>query len=150
MLADLVLAILHHLAVLALVVLVAVEVMLLRPGLTAKDLGKLVKVDAAYGGSAMLVIVIGIARVIWGIKGADFYLSNPWFWTKMAVFLVIGLLSIPPTIAILKWRKAQQANATFLPPEADIARLRRYAKHEAMLLAIVFASAAAMARYGAF
>lgn len=150
MLADLVLAILHHLAVLALVVLVAVEVMLLRPGLTPKDLGKLVKVDAAYGGSAMLVIVIGIARVIWGIKGADFYLSNPWFWTKMAVFLVIGLLSIPPTIAILKWRKALASDATFLPPEADIARLRRYAKHEAMLLAIVFASAAAMARYGAF
>ena len=130
--------------------LVAVEVMLLRPGLTPKDLGKLVKVDAAYGGSAMLVIVIGIARVIWGIKGADFYLSNPWFWTKMAVFLVIGLLSIPPTIAILKWRKALASDATFLPPEADIARLRRYAKHEAMLLAIVFASAAAMARYGAF
>jgi len=150
MLADLVLAILHHLAVLALVVLVAVEVMLMRPGLTPKDLGKLVKVDAAYGGSAMLVIVIGIARVIWGIKGADFYLSNPWFWTKMAVFLVIGLLSIPPTIAILKWRKALASDATFLPPEADIARLRRYAKHEAMLLAIVFASAAAMARYGAF
>ena len=150
MLADLVLAILHHLAVLALVVLVAVEVMLLRPGLTPKDLGKLVKVDAAYGGSAMLVIVIGIARVIWGIKGADFYLSNPWFWTKMAVFLVIGLLSIPPTIAILKWRKALASDATFLPPEADIARLRRYAKHEAMLLAIVFASAAALARYGAF
>lgn len=150
MLADLVLAILHHLAVLALVVLVAVEVMLLRPGLTPKDLGKLVKVDAAYGGSAILVIVIGIARVIWGIKGADFYLSNPWFWTKMATFLIIGLLSIPPTIAILKWRKALASDATFRPPEADIARLRRYAKHEAMLLAIVFASAAAMARYGAF
>jgi putative membrane protein len=98
----------------------------------------------------MLVIVIGIARVVWGIKGAEFYLSNPWFWTKMATFLIIGLLSIPPTIAILKWRKAQAADAAFLPPAADLVRSRRYVKHEAMLLAIVFASAAAMARYGAF
>jgi putative membrane protein len=52
MMADLILAILHHLAVLALVVLIAMEVMLVRPGLTSKDLAKLAKVDAAYGGSA--------------------------------------------------------------------------------------------------
>jgi len=150
MLADLILAILHHLVVLALVVLITVELLLLRPGLTSKDLGTLIKVDAAYGASAGLVIVIGIFRVIWGIKGADFYLGNPWFWTKMATFLVIGLLSIPPTIAILKWRKAQRMEATFQPPAGEVARLRRFVKHEAALLGIVFASAAVMARHGAF
>ena len=150
MLSDLVLAILHHLAVLSLVALITVELALLRPGLTSRDLGILIKVDAAYGASAGLVIGIGICRVLWGIKGVDFYLGNPWFWTKMATFAVIGLLSIPPTIAILKWRKAQRLDAAFLPLAADIARLRRYVKHEVALLGIVFASAAAMARYGAF
>lgn len=150
MLADLILAILHHLAVLALVVLITVELMLLRPGLTSRNLGSLIKVDAAYGASARLVIVIGVCRVIWGIKGADFYLGNPWFWTKMATFVVIGLLSVPPTIAILKWRKAQRQNADFLPTADEVARLRRFVKHEAALLGIVFASAAVMARHGAF
>ena len=150
MLADLILAILHHLAVLALVVLITVELMLLRPGLTSGNLGSLIKVDAAYGASAGLVIAIGICRVIWGIKGADFYLGNPWFWTKMATFVVIGLLSIPPTIAILKWRKARRRDADFLPTADEVARLRRCVKHEAALLGIVFASAAVMARHGAF
>ncbi len=150
MLPDLIFAILHHMVVLALVVLITIELMLLRPGLTSRDLGTLIKVDAAYGASAGLVIGIGICRVIWGIKGADFYLSNPWFWTKMATFLVIGLLSIPPTIAILKWRKAQRQDTSFLPSAADVAGLRRFVKHEAALLGIVFASAAVMARYGAF
>ena len=150
MLADLILAILHHLAVLALVVLITVELMLLRPGLTSGNLGSLIKVDAAYGASAGLVIAIGICRVIWGIKGADFYLGNPWFWTKMATFVVICLLSIPPTIAILKWRKARRRDADFLPTADEVARLRRFVKHEAALLGIVFASAAVMARHGAF
>src|SRR5882762_8623945 len=103
MLTDLILAILHHLAILTLIVLLAFEFALLKPGIAAKDLRRAANVDAGYGAAAGLVVVIGICRVIWGAKGADFYLSNPWFWAKMASFAAIGLLSIPPTIALLKW-----------------------------------------------
>lgn len=150
MLADLLLAVLHHLAIAALIVLIAAEMALLKPGMTPRDLQILVRVDAGYGMSAGLVIVIGICRVIWGIKTADFYLENPWFWTKMASFAVMGLLSVPPTITILKWRKAQRQNADFLPPSITILDLRRFVKLQVAMLAIILASAAAMARYGAF
>ncbi|HEX2761734.1 MAG TPA: DUF2214 family protein [Rhizomicrobium sp.] len=150
MLADLLLAILHHLAIAALIVLIAAELALLKPGMTPRDLQILVRVDAGYGTSAGLVIVIGICRVIWGIKTADFYLENPWFWTKMASFGVMGLLSVPPTITILKWRKAQRQNPDFLPPSVTILDLRRFVKLQVAMLAIILASAAAMARYGAF
>jgi putative membrane protein len=150
MFADLLLAILHHLAIATLIVLVAMELALLKPGLTSRDLRILTRVDAGYGISAGLVIVIGICRVVWGIKTADFYLGNPWFWTKMASFAVMGLLSVPPTIAILKWRKALQQKPDFLPPADTIAGLRRFVILETALLAIILASAAAMARYGAF
>lgn len=150
MLADLLLAILHHLAIAALIVLIAVELALLKPGMTPRDLRVLTRVDAGYGMSAGLVIVIGICRVIWGIKTADFYLENPWFWTKMASFVVMGLLSVPPTITILKWRKAQRQNPDFLPPSVTILDLRRFVKLQVAMLAIILASAAAMARYGAF
>ncbi len=150
MLTDLILAILHHLAIITLIVLLAIEFALFRPGLPPAHLSLLAKVDAAYGASAGLVIVIGICRVVWGIKGADFYLSNPWFWAKMASFAVIGLLSLPPTIALLKWRKAARANAAFLPPDADITRLRGFIHAEIALLALVVGFAAAMARNGGF
>ena len=150
MVADLILAILHHLAIATLIVLIAVELALLKPGMTSRDLRILTGVDAGYGASAGLVVIIGICRVIWGIKTADFYLGNPWFWTKMASFVVMGLLSIAPTIAILKWRRAQKQNADFLPPDDAVAALRRVVKLQVALLAIVLASAAAMARYGAF
>jgi putative membrane protein len=150
MLIDLVLAILHHLAIVSLIVLLAFEFALLRPGLSVKDLIRVTRMDAGYGATAGLVIVIGICRVIWGAKGADFYLSNPWFWAKMASFALIGLLSIPPTLALLKWRMASKRDAQFLPPDADVARLRVFLQCEVALLALVVTFAAAMARYGAF
>ena len=150
MLTDLILAVLHHLAIVTLIVLLGFEFALLRPGITADNLRRVTHVDAAYGAAAGLVIVIGVSRVIWGAKGADFYLSNPWFWAKMASFVLIGLLSIPPTLALLKWRRARRQDATFQPPDGEIARLRRFVHAEVGLLALVVAFAAAMARYGAF
>ena len=150
MVADLILAILHHLAIATLIVLIAVELALLKPGMTSRDLRILTGVDAGYGASAGLVVIIGICRVIWGIKTADFYLGNPWFWTKMASFVAMALLSIAPTIAILKWRKAQKQAPDFLPPADTVAALRRVVKLQVAMLAIILASAAAMARYGAF
>jgi putative membrane protein len=150
MLTDLILAILHHLAIVALIVLITIEFALLKPGISPRDLRRLVVVDAAYGVVAGLVIVIGICRVIWGAKGADYYISNPWFWAKMASFAAIGLLSIPPTLALLKWRKVLKADAGFLPPDAALAHLRHFIHAEVALLALVVILAAAMARYGAF
>jgi len=150
MLTDLILAILHHLAIVCLIVLLALEFALLRPGITSENLRHLAKIDAAYGAAAMLVIVIGVCRVIWGIKGAEFYLSNPWFWAKMASFAGVGLLSIPPTLALLKWRKASKQDVGFLPPQNDVARLRVFVHAEVALLGLVVIFAAAMARYGGF
>jgi putative membrane protein len=148
MLTDLILAILHHLAVVSLIALLAFESALLRPGITPDNLGRVTRIDAAYGATATLVIAVGICRVIWGIKGADFYLSNPWFWAKMASFALIGLLSIPPTLALLKWRKAAKQDAAFLPSPDQVARLRAFIGAEVALLGLVVIFAAAMARYG--
>jgi putative membrane protein len=150
MLTDLILAILHHLAIVALIALLAFEFSIFRPGLSTRDLVRLARADAAYGATAGMVIVIGVCRVIWGFKGADYYLSNAWFWAKMASFLAIGLLSIPPTLALLRWRKASRQNAAFLPPDGDIVRLRGFIHAEMGLLVLVVAFAAAMARNGAF
>jgi putative membrane protein len=150
MLTDLILAILHHLAIVTLIVLLAFEFALLRPGITPDNLRRVIHVDASYGAVAALVILIGVSRVIWGAKGAAFYISNPWFWAKMASFLLIGLLSIPPTLALLKWRRHAKEDASFRPGDGEIVRLRRFIHAEVALLALVVAFAAAMARYGAF
>ena len=71
------------------------------------------------------------------------------FWAKIATFLVIALLSIPPTVAIIRWRKALKSNATFAPPAGVVRRVRGYLWAEAVLFLSLPVFAAAMARgYG--
>jgi putative membrane protein len=81
---DLVLAIAHHLLAFGLLAVMVMEFNMLRPGLSTSDLKRLGIVDAHYGALAMLLIVIGVCRVFFGIKGAAYYGDNPWFWAKMA------------------------------------------------------------------
>jgi putative membrane protein len=147
--ADLILAVLHHLLILSLAGLLSVERVLVRPGLSGSSLRILVKMDAAYGATAGLILVVGFCRVYWGAKGAAFYLENPLFWAKIAAFAVVGLLSILPTIIILRWGKQAKADPAFAPSDADIAKVRRALGWELVVFALIPIFAAAMARgYG--
>lgn len=142
---DLILAILHHVAVFALVATLAMEgVMLTAPSV---DVGRLARLDARFGMTAMLLIAIGVSRVVWGGKGWAFYAENPFFWGKMACFVAIGLLSIGPTVMFLKWRKAAAADAGFAPPADQLKRARLLVGFQALLLVPLLAFAAAMARW---
>lgn len=145
---DLVLAILHHGLAFFLVSLIAIELALIRPGLRKADMGVLARVDAAYGIAAVALIVIGVGRVHEGLKGWEFYVYNPVFWLKMASFAGVGLLSIQPTLRILRWRRAATAGQD-LVPEAEIRAVRTFLKAEAAGIALILIFAAAMARgYG--
>lgn len=146
---DLVLAITHHLAVFTLVALFAAEFVILRPGLEGRQLARLGRIDGAYGGVAGLVIVIGIVRVIFGNAGWEFYAGNWAFWVKMAAFLAMGLLSIKPTIDIIRWRKAYAGDAGFSPAEAEVRASRRFVHAEALALVFIPTFAALIPRvYG--
>lgn len=43
----------------------------------------------------------------------------------MAAFAAVGLLSIAPTIRIIRWRRALRENAGFAPAAPDILDVRR-------------------------
>ena len=48
------------------------------------------------------MLLTGAARVIWGAKGMGWYLTNPLLHVKFTLFIVMGLLSIGPTLAYLR------------------------------------------------
>jgi putative membrane protein len=148
MLTDLELAIGHHIFVFTLVAIIAVEFALLRPGVSGKALADVARLDAAYGGCAILVVAIGVARVAYGAKAAEYYLSDPWFWCKMVAFAGIAGLSIVPTISLLRWQRASRIDSGFVPPAATLARTRRLIAAELALVPVVLGCAAAMARFG--
>jgi putative membrane protein len=144
---DTVLAVIHHLLVFGLTIMLATQLALARSELGPSDVRRLSGVDAGYGATAGLILVVGLVRVWFGAKGADYYLANPWFWAKMASFAGVGLLSIPPTLTFIRWRRAQKAEDAALPCSAAIAKVQRYLRAEVLLLLLVPVFAALMARH---
>ena len=146
---DLLLAIAHHLPVFTLVAIFAAEWALLRPGLSPSQLRPLARLDLSYGIVAGIVIAVGVVRAIFAAKGWDYYASNHAFWGKMTAFLLMGLLSIPPTLAIRRWAANSRANPGAAVPPAELMRSRRFLHLQALALLFVPVFAAMMARgYG--
>ncbi|WP_028102006.1 DUF2214 family protein [Pseudoduganella violaceinigra] len=149
MLVDLLLAALHHLLAFGIAAAITAQLVLVRPGMQPPAVGLAAKYDIALGVMSASLLAVGFARVFFGAKGAAFYLHNHVFWTKVVLFALVGLLSIKPTRALLRWRKAQAADAGFAPGGAEIRAVRKTLMTEIHLFALLPIAAAAMARgYG--
>ncbi len=146
---DLALAIAHHLLVFSLAAILAAELAMVRPGLGGAALRRLGLVDLHYGAIAGAVLVVGFLRVFYGVKGPGAYLPNPFFWAKISAFALVGLLSVPPTLRILAWRRQARAEPDFSLDEAQVRGVRRYILAQVALFALIPIFAATMARgYG--
>ena len=140
------LAVLHHFAVFSLVAILAMELALIHTDLTPAIIRRIGTLDMAFGALAGVVLIIGVLRVFYGGKGADYYFSNPFFWTKLGAFLIAGALSAPPTIRFIGWRQAL-AKGKIVRPNADAVRgVRGWMIAELAVLATIPLSAAAMAQ----
>ncbi|WPB57232.1 DUF2214 family protein [Xylophilus sp. GOD-11R] len=140
------LAYLHLLAILTMVVFLASEAALCRSEwLNAKVVARLGKVDMVYGIAAVVVLATGVARIVWGVKGPAYYGGNWLLHAKVALFIVIALISIKPTIVIRRWVKAQKAGAG-LPAEAEVKATRRLIMVQAHLLPLIPLAATFLAR----
>ena len=146
MILESLLAYAHFIAILSLVVFLSSEAALCRSEwLNAATVRRLARIDLIYLFAAVAVLATGIARTAWGAKGAAWYWSQPLLHTKVTLFVVIGLLSIKPTMAFTRWRKALDATGT-LPGAAEVAATRRWVMIEAHLLVLVPLAAVFLAR----
>lgn len=141
---DLFLAIAHHLLIFMLFGVLFAELILVRPGLDQTAVARIASIDLWYGVLAALIISVGFLRAIFAAKGWDYYAHNMFFWAKLGTFIVIGLLSVPPTVAYIKWRRVGLS-----PSTEQILTVRRFLWIELALFPLLPIFAAAMARgYG--
>ena len=148
MVSDLILAIGHHLLMFALVAVLVMELMLVRPEMTSAHVARVARLDIAYGALAGAILAVGVARVVFGSRGYGYYLGNVFFWAKIAAFLAVGVLSIAPTRRIAVWRREARGNPDFRPQSGDVRSVRRVMHWEAVVFALIPIFAALMARYG--
>jgi putative membrane protein len=141
-------AFLHHVAAFTLVAALAVEFVLLRAEFTHGTARRLLAADAVLGASAGALLAVGLARVFLFEKGAAYYFSNHAFLTKLALFIVIGFLSIVPTLEILSWRKAVRAGQAPVVAEPKMRKIRMIVHVELAMVVVIVLCAAIMARAG--
>ncbi|MEW6634091.1 MAG: DUF2214 family protein [Pseudomonadota bacterium] len=148
---DLLLAIAHHLLVFSLAGIIGAEFVLVRGDLPAATLRRLAGIDRHYGIIAALIVIVGICRVFFGLKGWEFYIYNWVFWAKMVAFIIVGLLSIIPTVRFISWSRQASGNPSFSVPQAELASVKNYVRAEGIIFLLIPVFAAAMARgYGGY
>ena len=145
-LASALIAYLHYVAMISIAVVLVVEYGVCMPGITGSRIRLLARVDLLYMGVALLALASGVARVIWFGKGATFYLHNPVFYIKLALFLAVGLISIPPTLQYLRWMRGLNSGATGVAADYQVLRVRRHILVELILFALIPLMATLMAR----
>jgi putative membrane protein len=137
---------LHFVLAFILVGSIVAEAFVLRLPVDGRVARLLLRIDLFYGVSAVLLVLAGVSRVIWGAKGWDYYNDQPFFWAKMATFGAIGLISIAPTRTFIRWVGQARDNPGFAVPETEAKRVRRLVVAETHLVALLVLFAALMAR----
>jgi putative membrane protein len=136
----------HLLAILTLVVFLSSEAALCRvQWMNEAVVERLVKVDQVYGIAAVAVLLTGLARTWWGVKGLGWYWTNPLLHLKVTLFVIVGLMSIKPTMTYLRWRRTLRETGR-LPAEQEIRGTRRLVMVQAHIVALIPLAAVFLAR----
>ena len=141
-------AFLHHVSAFTLVAALAIEFTLIRGELTLASARRLQVTDLVLGIAAGALLVIGLLRVFFFEKGASYYFHSHAFLAKFSLFIVVGLLSIVPTMEFLSWRGALTAGQV---PTISARKLRLVTgiiHGELFAVVIILLCAAIMARGG--
>lgn len=140
------LAFLHHAAAFVIFGVLTAELVLLKSELTLTSARSLLRIDAAYGMSAITLIIVGFARVFYTEKGAAYYFHSAPFIAKISLFAIVGLISIYPTRQFLSWRNTVRQQQTPALEDSKRRSIRKAIHFELTLLLIIMLCAALMAR----
>lgn len=137
---------LHYISIMVLMGSLISEHVVLKPGISAKQIKSLGTIDTIYGISAIVVLATGLLRWFVYGKGSDYYLSNPIFHTKLTLFVIMGILSIIPTVRFMKWNRRLKAGERVEIDDLSAKKMLRYIRIELLLIAIIPLLAVMMAR----
>jgi putative membrane protein len=135
----------HFLSIFALLSALVAEAALYRQRMAPATLALLRRLDFGYMLAAIAVLVTGLLRVFFFAKGPEFYAANPVFWVKMALFLLVGLMSVPPTIHYIKTAKANRGGEIAIP-DRTYRHIRGHLIGQLALVALIPLAATLMAR----
>ncbi|NML42153.1 DUF2214 family protein [Ramlibacter sp. G-1-2-2] len=146
MILEAILAYVHITAILTLVVFLSSEAALCRAEWMNETVVKrLALIDRIYGIAAGAVLVTGLLRIYLGAKGSGYYWHNWLLHAKLGMFIVVGLVSIVPTIRFIRWRKLLDATGA-LPSAEEVRATRKLVMVQAHIVPVIPLAAVFLAR----
>jgi putative membrane protein len=139
-------AFLHFVAVFGIVATIFLQWQTMSRTPTLAEARRLQRCDRAYGAFAAMVLIVGFIRAWYFEKGIAYYLANPFFHAKLTLFVLIGLLSIYPTVRFIKWRPQTRQGAAPNVSEREYGRIMLALRAEMALLLGMALCASLMAR----
>lgn len=115
MITDLLVRYLHFLGIFVVFAAVLGQHLLLKGTVARAVVAKAQRFDIAYAAAVVIVLATGLLQWFSGSKPAVFYTSNPVFHTKLTLFLVIGLVSIYPSVFMGRNRKGDPGELIAVP-----------------------------------
>ena len=96
-------AYIHYLGIILCFSALLYERISLKIDLNKKEVINMILADVIYGIAGLAILITGILRVKYFGQGGEFYFSNPIFWFKVSLYIIVGLLSLYPTTTYLLW-----------------------------------------------
>ncbi|MEM7551429.1 MAG: DUF2214 family protein [Bacteroidota bacterium] len=96
---------LHFIGILLVFSMVVAELVLVKRTLTRAQIKKIAVFDGIYGAASIITVLAGLSLWFWVGKPPEFYTGNHVFYTKIGLFILVGLISLYPTIFFVKNRK---------------------------------------------
>ena len=93
----------HYLGIILCFGALLFERLTLKADLNRNETISMIIADVVYGLAGVAILVTGILRVKYFGQGGDFYTSNPVFWIKVSLYILVGLLSLYPTTTYVLW-----------------------------------------------
>ena len=124
---------LHFIGIFTWVSALVLQWFLVKPVLRRQQVRQLAKIDAVYGLSAILVVGMGLTLWFGLGKPAEYYSLNPVFHAKVGLAVVVGLLSIYPTVFFARHRKGDDLAAEIVVP----ARIRQVITVELLIMLVI-------------
>ena len=101
---DIFIRYLHFIGIILLATCLLAEFWLAKSRVSPDVFNKLGRIDSLYGISALVTLAAGLTLWFGVGKPAVFYTENPVFIAKVCAFVVMGVLSIVPTVYFIKQR----------------------------------------------
>ena len=136
----------HYLGIILCFGALIFERLTLKINLSKNETISIIIADVIYGIAGLAILITGILRVKYYGHGGEFYTSNPIFWVKVSLYIIIGLISLYPTTTYILWAIPLSKNKLPIISENLVERFKLIIMTELVGFAIIPFMATLMSR----